>query len=212
MAFNLVDLFHSQRVKLSNLWSLNIEEGLSVRSLPYLPPELGEVRLAPLNLTHLVYTNGTAFSLLRLLAHLPNLDSLHVGSTVYDPLTGSLEQSRTTRAVCKLRHIVFQSVYHFDATLGEHLFASSVDTIESVTFARFGALLPSLIDFFLRAKRLCLTIKLNPFNVPEPAQMYQLDSVLERFEHLEQVSDRTRRSALLVALRLSRVLRLFLSA
>lgn len=137
-------------------------------------------------LQHLLYEGGDTYQLGELLTVLPNLISLQVGRFSYSPRRCSPPQKAPI--TCKLRQVTFQSVYHYDASLFDWIFASSKSSIEHLTIANYGSLLNDLISHLGEARRLELTIKRNVFGVPEDPDQYQLSVILPRFPKLEEVS------------------------
>jgi len=158
---------------------------------------VGDVFSAPLRsqpsnlLSHLLYEGGDTHQLGELLTVLPSLTSLHVGRFSYSPRRCS--GPRFAPIVCKLQQVILQSVYHYDSTLFDWIFASSKDSVEHLIIANYGSLLNDVIPYLSQAKRLELTVKKNVFGVPEDPDQYQLSAIIPRFPRLEEVSHSTPR-------------------
>jgi hypothetical protein len=185
-----VELLLSTGVAIPNLRGLIMCENSYTK--PTLPKSVAHGwTYASLNLTHLVYLNGTSAHLAGLLAVLPNLTSLHIGRTAFAGTGANLEQLQPPAATCKLQEIVFQSVYHFDNRYLDCLLGSSKESLKAVTFAYYGSLLNECLEYISSATHLTLTVKENRFGVPEPAEEYRLESLLTKFKHLSCVSGYT---------------------
>jgi hypothetical protein len=183
------DVGMSSTARIMRLPSLTRLQVLSVREdVPRAPLHLSSSMQpfpAP-NLTHLLYQGGNTHLLGHLLTLLPHLQSLHVGRFNYS--SSRLQSPPDTRITCKLREVVFQSVYHYNKDHFDWLFGTSKDSIQYLTVANYGSLLYDLADYFHNARYVELTVKNNLFEVPEDPEQYQLSFLLQRFEHLESVS------------------------
>lgn len=164
----------------------------SLRSLAVKDAITGDIIGSPLltqsscSLKHLLYEGGDTHQLGELLTMLPNLTSLHIGRFSYSPRR--CIGPKNNPISCKLRHVTFQSVYHYDASLFGWLFKTSSDSIEHLAAVNYGSLLNDLIPHFRLAKKLELTIKRNVFGVPEDPDQYQLSAIIPHFQQLEEVS------------------------
>lgn len=132
-----------------------------------------------------MYQGGDTHLLGQLLELLPHLQTLHVGRFSYSSIKKGAPQEH--RIACRLRKVVLQSVYHYDADLFGWLLKSSEDSIERLTVAHYGSLLNDLIPYLGQAKRLDLTVKNNVFGVPEEPDHYQLSAIIPQFIRLEEV-------------------------
>lgn len=141
------------------------------------------------NLVHLQYLGGNTVLLAHLLSHLPHLKSLHVGRFIYSGMQPDIEQilGSSNRPVCRLKELVFQSVYHYSSRHAAYLLASSRDSIECLTVAHFGGLFNDILPFVFKARKVSLTVKSNLFGVPDPSEEYLLENSLGRFENLQEV-------------------------
>lgn len=179
-----LELFQTAHTKFPSLKSLLIWDNSYIGvTLPKVPAWHASAS----SLTHLLSMGSSAFNVACLVAALPNLSSLHVGRLSYARFPNR-ESLVLPVATCRLREIVFQTVFRLDSRFLNCILDPSKESLKAVTLASCGpAVYDDTLEYITGITDLTLLVKEGDFN-GRGEETDNLDYVLTKFSNLQTVS------------------------